>query len=131
MQTICTSLQTDNHASTSSFTFLQAGCSYRHQTNSVKVQKQSQRLDHHTTTTILRPFFGDHLGEPVPEENFWTLWCKGRLTETDTPTILVGATPSGLTSAHLHHPPILKGWMAFLLPNQQCQSNEGTTVRIY
>jgi len=22
----------------------------------------------------------------VPEENFWTLWCKGRLTEADTPT---------------------------------------------
>jgi len=32
------------------------------------------------TTTVLRPFFRDHLGKPVPEENFWTLWCKGRLT---------------------------------------------------
>jgi len=42
----------------------------------------------------------------VPEKNFWTLWCKGRLTEADTPTIRLGATPSGLTSAHLHHPPI-------------------------
>jgi len=41
----------------------------------------------------------------VPEENFWTLWCKGRLTEADTPTILLGANPSGLTSAHLHRPP--------------------------
>jgi len=58
-----------------------------------------------TTTTILRPFFRDHPGEPEPEENFWTLWCKGRLTEADTPTIRLGATPSGLTSAHLHHPP--------------------------
>jgi len=28
-----------------------------------------------TTTTVLWPFFRDHLGEPVPEENFWTLWC--------------------------------------------------------
>jgi len=46
-----------------------------------------------------------HPGEPVPEENFWTLWCKGRLTEADTPTIRRGATPSGLTSAHLHYPP--------------------------
>jgi len=36
------------------------------------------------TTTILQPFFRDHPGEPVPEENFWTLWCKGRLTEADT-----------------------------------------------
>jgi len=41
----------------------------------------------------------------VPEENFWTLWCKGRLTEADTPTIQLGATPSILTSADLHHPP--------------------------
>jgi len=28
----------------------------------------------------------------VPEENFWTLWCKGRLTEADTPTTRLGAT---------------------------------------
>ena len=34
--------------------------------------------DNHYTTTVLRPFFRDHPGEPVPEENFWTLWCKGR-----------------------------------------------------
>jgi len=63
---------------------------------------------HHLhATTILRPFLQDHLGEPVPEENFWTLWCKGRLTEADTPTIVMGATPSGLvTSAHRHHPHI-------------------------
>ena len=60
----------------------------------------------HHTTTVLRPFFRDHPGEPVPEENFWTLWCKGRLTEADTQTIRLGATPSGLTVAHRHHPPI-------------------------
>ena len=59
-----------------------------------------------THTTILQPFFQDHPGEPVPEENFWTLWCKGRLTEADTSTIWLGATPSGTTSAHLYHSPI-------------------------
>jgi len=58
-----------------------------------------------TLTSVLWLFPQDHLGEPVPEENFWTLWCKGRLTEADTPTIRLGATPSGLTSAHLNHPP--------------------------
>jgi len=42
----------------------------------------------------------------VPEENFGTSWCKARLTEADTPTIRLGGTPSGLSSAHLHHPPI-------------------------
>jgi len=34
-----------------------------------------------------QPFYGlfqDHPGELVPEENFWTLWCKGRLTEANT-----------------------------------------------
>jgi len=57
------------------------------------------------TTTVLRPFFRDHPGEPVPEENFWTLWCNGRLIEADTRTIRLGATPSRLTSAHLHQSP--------------------------
>jgi len=65
--------------------------------------------------------FQDHAGELVPEENFWTLWCKGRLTEEDTTTIRLGATPSGLSSAHLHLPPI------FAVPAAQpmCQSTEG------
>jgi len=68
---------------------------------------------HHTTTSVLRPFFRDHPGQPVPEENFWTLWCKGRLTEADIQTIRLGATPSGLSSAHLHHPPI-EDWPSLL-----------------
>jgi len=53
---------------------------------------------HHNSFTAL---FRDHPGEPVPEENFWTLWCNGRSTEADTPTIRLVATPSGLTSTHL------------------------------
>ena len=77
-------------------------------------------------TTVLWPFFRDHPGELVPEENFWTLWCKERLTEADTLTIWLGATLSGLTSAHFHHPPIFfMGRMPFLPPNQQRQSTEG------
>jgi len=37
-----------------------------------------------TPHTSTQPFYGpllDHPGEPVPEENFRTLWCKGRLTD--------------------------------------------------
>jgi len=64
-------------------------------------------LHYHTTTTILWPIFWDHQGEPVPEENFWILWCKGRLTEADTSTIQLGTTPSGLANAHLHYSPDL------------------------
>jgi len=78
-------------------------------------------VPHHNRFTAL---FQDHPGEPVPEENFWTLWYNGRLTEADTQTIHVGATPSGLSSAHLHHP-IFTDRMPFLLPNQHCQSTEG------
>jgi len=37
-------------------------------------------------TTVLWPFRHDHPGEPVPEENFWTLWWKGRLTQVDVYT---------------------------------------------
>ena len=78
------------------------------------------------TTTVLRPFFPDHPGELVPEENFWTFWCKGRLMEAKILTIRLSATPSELTSAYLHHLHILfTGRMPFLSPNQQHQSTEG------
>jgi len=59
----------------------------------------------HHTATVLWPFFWDHLGKPVPQDNFWTLRCKGILTEADTQTIRLGATLFGVTSAHLHHTP--------------------------
>jgi len=71
---------------------------------------------HHNRFTA---FFQDHPDEPVPEENFWTLWCNGRLTEADIPIIRLGVTPSGLSTAYLHHPPFFTGRMPFLSPNQQ------------
>ena len=86
----------------------------------------SYKYHHHCHDNHLTAIFRDHPGKPVPEENFWTLWCKERLTEADTPTIRLGATPSGQTSAHLHHPPLLfTGQMNFLPLNQQRQSTEG------
>ena len=68
----------------------------------------SQRWDFFWDTVYYRftVLFRDHPSERVPEENFWTLWCEGRLTEADTPTIWPCATLSRLTSAHLHHPPL-------------------------
>ena len=39
---VCTSLQTDNHASTSPLSFLQAGCSSCRPTNSVKALKENR-----------------------------------------------------------------------------------------
>jgi len=41
MQTICTLLQTDNHANTPSLNFLHAGCSSCLPTNSIKALKAS------------------------------------------------------------------------------------------
>ena len=67
-------------------------------------QAATDHAPHHHNR--LRPFFRDHPAKPVPEENFWTLRCKGRLTQADTQTIRLSATPCGLTSAHLHHPSI-------------------------
>jgi len=32
-----------------------------------------------TCTTILRPFFWDHLGEPVPEEHFLDFMVQGKI----------------------------------------------------
>jgi len=43
---VCTSLQTDNHASTSPLSFLQAGCPSCHPTNSVKAPKASEPGGH-------------------------------------------------------------------------------------
>jgi len=38
--------------------------------------QKTKLVNYYYTTTVLRPFFQDYPGEPVPEENFWTLWCK-------------------------------------------------------
>jgi len=78
---------------------------------------------HYHTTTILWLFFRDHPGEPGPEQNFWTLWCKGRLTEADTLD-----HPAGHHSIQTNQCPpspfpiFFTGRMPFLPPNQQCQS---------
>jgi len=48
--------------------------------------RHTTTVHHHHTSTVLWPCFRDHPGEPVPEENLWTLWCKGRLTKADTPS---------------------------------------------
>jgi len=41
---VCTSLQTDNHASTPLLSFLQAGCPSCRPTNSVKALKASDKV---------------------------------------------------------------------------------------
>jgi len=49
---VCTSLQTDNHASTPPLSFLQAGCPSCRQTNSVKaLKKKHPKLKMHVFST--------------------------------------------------------------------------------
>jgi len=52
------------------------------------VSKHSQAYgnprNHHHNHNRFTALFPGPPGEPVPEENFWTTWCKGRLTEADT-----------------------------------------------
>jgi len=45
---VCTSLQTDNHASTPPLSFLQAGCPSCHPTNSVEALKADMGYSTHT-----------------------------------------------------------------------------------
>ena len=85
----------------------------------------------HTTHTP-QPFYSPFSGTTrVSRCQKRTLWCKGdRCRYTDhTATIRLGATPSRLTSAHLHNLPFfnMPDAMPFLLPNQQCQSIEGNS----
>jgi len=122
VQTICTSLQTDYHTNTSSLNFLQAGCSSRCPTNSVKAH----------THPFNGPFFQDYPGEPVPER--WNqsgfYWSKRQW---------VAVASAGLyASLHLapdrqpcQHPTTLffTGRTPFVPPNQQRQSTEGSVLK--
>jgi len=80
---------------------------------------------HHNRFTVLFP---RPPGWDDARKNFWTLWCKGRLTEADTLTIQLDTTPSGLTSAHLHHPPFFTGWMPFLSPTNSVKALKATSA---
>jgi len=53
---ICTSLQTNNHASTPSLSFLQAGCPSCHPTNSIKALKAlaQHRMDNFWNSFTVR-----------------------------------------------------------------------------
>jgi len=44
--------------------------------NTTEIQQTHTHM--HMHTRVWQPFFQDYLDEPVPEEIFWTLWCKGK-----------------------------------------------------
>jgi len=64
---------------------------------------------------------GRHTDHFVSDIAIFVLKRDVKLQLTNTLTIRLGATPSGLTSANLHHSHIFTGRMPFLPPNQQYQ----------
>ena len=60
------------------FSFIVCRPALRLMCNNVEITIKTLKTYTHNRLTA---FFRDHPGEPVPEENFWTLWCKGRLTD--------------------------------------------------
>jgi len=57
---VCTSLQTDNHASTPPLCFLQAGCPSCRPTNSVKSTEGTDKKQTKTTTIIIITYYATH-----------------------------------------------------------------------
>jgi len=118
----------ESKKSESGFRFVKSNTALNYHNDAEASLKVTGIHKHWNTHTNTQPFYGLFSGTTrvsrCQKRNFWTLWCKWRLTEADTPNIQLGATPSGLTSAHLHHPPFFTGWMRFLPPNQQCQSTK-------
>jgi len=51
---------------------------------------------------------------------------QGKIMEAEAPTVMVGATPTGLTAPPPPQQDFFTGRMPFLSPNHQRQSTEGT-----
>jgi len=64
---VCTSLHTDNHASTPPLKFLQARCPSCRPTNSIKALTFNSPLQQNNNNTRLMALFRDYLGKLVQE----------------------------------------------------------------
>jgi len=80
-------------------------------------------IQHQTTTTVLRPCFQDHPGEPVPEENFWDFTVQRKINRGRHTN-----HPAGHHSIRTKQcpppssPMFFTGRMPFQPSNQQCQN---------
>jgi len=64
---------------------------------------------HHTHHNRFTALFPRPPGWASARRELLDFMVQRKIIEADTPTIRLGATPSGLTSAHLHHPSIFYG----------------------
>jgi len=80
---------------------------------------------------LLQPFYSPFFGTTRVsrcQKRTSRYMVQGKINRGKQPTIRLDATPTALTSAHLHHPPFFTGRMPFLPPNQQHQSTEGNSL---
>ena len=67
-----------------------------------------------------QPFYGPFSGT--------TRVSRCQKTEADTPAIRLGATPSGLSSANLHHPPFLQARCPSCHPTNSVKALKATSA---
>jgi len=93
----------------------------------VVLETSAKQVCSTNTELFYGPFSGTIRVSRCQKRNFWTLWCMGRLTEADTPTIWLARCHSIQTNQcpPPPSPSFFTGQMPFLPPNQQCQSIEG------
>jgi len=136
MQTICTSLQTDNHTSTSSINFYRPDTLPDAQTNSVKALKAIIHAEKHTHThTHTHTFNG-----PLFKTTRVSRYQKGKTNldftearDSEWQWHQLGHMQvciSLQTDNHASTPSLMffTGRMPFLPPNQQRHSTEGSNI---
>jgi len=94
---ICTSLQTDNHASTSQSPLSFTGNKLMQQMVGKKQSIGLWQTESHTHTTILQ------LSGLCPAQP-WIFWSKMKITQADAPTIWMNCQPIQTWCQHLCHP---------------------------
>ena len=119
LQPVCSTRSLANQTSTHYFHLVHVGKSYPNPINKTKPNPRHNNNHNPTnpncnssaTTPQPQPFYGPISGTTrvgqCQKRTSGLYGAKGRLTEADTLTIWVGATPSRLTSAQLRHPTIL------------------------
>ena len=122
---VCTSLQTDNHASTPPLSFLQAGCLSCHPTNSVKALK-AYRLQ--TVQHISKNFFQQVVRQRLLlidwrlSRTKQPLWC----THCDAPSQSSATTPRD-KSAAVRVLPVFLNHTDLLVPSaRECRLRRST-----
>jgi len=81
-----------------------------------------------TTTTVLRTFFPGLPRWAGARRELLDFMVQGKIDKRQTLIIWLGATPSGLTSAHLHHPHFLQAGCTSCRPTNSVKALKATST---